>query len=396
MMAADQQPEPAVLYSSDVCEGTLIPRESVESLRVLEADPQTYCDGIRSTGTEADRYRRHGAFPKYILAGETAVSFLMDDTTKRILGTVPVEQDGSVHFKVPPMRGIYFQLLDARGRCLHTMRSFTHAMPGETRGCVGCHETRSVAPAPKPSLAMRRAPDQIAPPPWGDEGISFTRFVQPVLDRHCISCHGVEATEGDLDLTHRTEPGTLLSWPYVQLVFGNPPGVKLQDLPAASIAGPIFPYATYQNPEVQFPTQDTVVPPMTAMSGRSRLLALATSGEHFEVKVSPDEEARLVAWVDALCPYLGLDEILAQPDIAPRDYFAQPVHQGLTYPPRMRTMPVVHRAFLQDDFRTQDDRLPRDRNGNVLPSVYFEHGRRQFRIPPPAGAAPAQQASRRE
>ena len=283
MASADQRPDDGFFYNSDVYEGTTIPRGMVKFLRVLEIESQTYCDGVRSTGREADLYRKQGAFPQFGLFGETVTSFLMDDATKRILGTVPVQEDGSVYFKAPPVRALYFQLLDGSGRCLHTMRSFTHVMPGETRSCVGCHETRGVAPEQKPSLVNLPAPSEISPPPWGDETVSFPRFVQPILDKHCVRCHGVEKTEAEIDLTHRTEQGTLLSWPYVTLVFGKNPKT-VADLPKTSIAGPIFPYHTYPNSEVKYPTQDTVVPPLTAMSYRSRLVDLATSGKHYDVQ----------------------------------------------------------------------------------------------------------------
>jgi hypothetical protein len=380
MITADQSPTHGVLLSADVYEGSGIPRGLVKALRVLEIDSQSYCDGVRSTNTEANLYRAKGAFPNYNLSGETPTSFLYDDATKRILGTVPVEADGSVHFKVPPVRPVYFQLLDEKGRCLQTMRSFTHVMPGETRGCVGCHETSSATPYAKSFLAVNRPPSEIAPPPWGDETVSFPRFVQPVLDHHCVECHGGKEPKAGLDLTHRTEPGTQLSWPYVKLVFGHNPKTSA-DLPRASIAGPIFPYHVYPNPALKFPTEDTVVPALTAMSYRSRLIEIATSGEHHDVRVSPAEEARLVAWVDALCPYLGLEEILVEPDIAPKDYFAQAEFRGLSFPPKMRTAPFIHRAFAQDDFRTQFDRLPKDAAGNVLPSVEIKNGKRTYRIP---------------
>jgi hypothetical protein len=385
MIAADQSPAPGILLSSDVYEGSGIPRGLVKSLRVLEIESQSYCDGIRSTNTEANIYRTKGAFPNYNLSGETPTSFLYDEGTKRILGTVPVEADGSVHFKVPPVRSIYFQLLDEKGRCLQTMRSFTHVMPGETRGCVGCHETSSATPYPKATfLALQRPPSDITPPPWGEATVSFPRFVQPVLDRHCIECHRGAEPKGGLDLTHRTEPGTSISWPYVKLVFGHNPKTPA-DLAQTTIAGPLFPYHVYPNPAVKFPTEETAVPPMTAMSYRSRLIALATSGEHHDVRVSPDEEARLVAWVDALCPYLGLEEILAEPDIAPKDYYDQAVFSGLSFPPKMRTAPVVHKAFAQEEFKTQSDRLPRDAAGNVLPSVEIKDGRRTYQIPVKGG-----------
>jgi len=205
-------------------------------------------------------------------------------------------------------------------------------------------------------------------------------LVQPILDKHCVRCHGAEKTEAEIDLTHRTEPGILLSWPYVTLVFGKN-AKTVADLPETSIAGPIFPYHAYPNPEVKYPTQDTAVPPLTSMSYRSRLIDLAVGGKHYDVRVAPDEEARLVARVDALCPYLGLEEIIAEPDITPEDYFNQAMHQGLSYPSKMRTAPIIHRAFCQDDFKTQLDRQPKDAAGNALPSLEVKGGKRTYRVP---------------
>ena len=381
MTAPEQEAKPATFYSSDIYEGTTIPRGLAKALRILEILPQSYCDGKRSSGPEMMSYFKQGMPAHYWMTGETSVSFVMDDTPKRILGTVPVEEDGSVNFSVPPMRSLYFQLLDERGLCLQTMRSTTHAMPGEVRGCVGCHETRPVAPSPKQSIAVKRAPSEITPPAWGDATVGFPRFVQPVLDKHCVSCHGGPKPDGELDLTHRTEEGTLLSWPYVKLVFGNKPGATLEEIKKTSIAGPIFPYALYPNPEVKIPTPDTVVPPMTAMSYRSPLIEIISSGKHYDVKVSPEEEAMIIAWIDTLCLYMGSEELLQQPDIDPAEYYFDPVRKYFTYPPRMSTMPEVHRAFQQDDFQSQDDRLPRDADGKVLPSIYYEGNKLRYRIP---------------
>ena len=96
---------------------------------------------------------------------------------------------------------------------------------------------------------------------------------------------------------------------------------------------------------------------------------------------TPVQGARLVAWVDALCPYLGLEEILAEPDITTEGYFNQAVYKCLSYPSKMRTAPVVHKAFCQDDFKTQLDRQPKDAAGNALPSLEVQGGKRTYRFP---------------
>ena len=221
---------------------------------------------------------------------------------------------------------------------------------------------------------MRRVPSVPNRPPWGDATVSFPRFVQPVLNKHCIRCHGGAAPKGGMDLTHRTEPGSAFSWPYVRLVFGDQPK-KVSDLPKTTVAGPIFTACTYPNPEVRFPTQETVVPPMTAISYKSRLIDIATTGNHHDVRVSQEEADRLIAWVDALCPYFGMEELFDQPDPGPK------ADAGFSYAARMHTAPMVHRAFLQDDFETQEDRLPKDADGKVLPSIEFKDGKRFYRTP---------------
>ena len=103
-------------------------------------------------------------------------------TPARILGTVPLDPDGSAHFKVPADTPVYFQLLDADGMELRRMRSFISFQPGESRGCVGCHETRAEAPIEGPfPTALIRDPVTPAPPPWGTRPVSFLRDVQPVF-----------------------------------------------------------------------------------------------------------------------------------------------------------------------------------------------------------------------
>jgi hypothetical protein len=78
-------------------------------------------------------------------------------------------------------------------------------------------------------------------------------------------------------------------------------------------------------------------PPMTALSYRSRLVELASSGKHHGVKVDPESLLRLMVWVDAMCPYLGDEELRQIPD---------PVFQGvdwLAVRPRVATAPRIFR-----------------------------------------------------
>ena len=123
---------------------------------------------------------------------------------KQVLGTVPVEKDGSAYFRVPARMPVLFQALDARGRAVQTMRSLTYLQPGEQVSCVGCHEPRTTAGGtPGTALALARPPSTIAPGPDGSRPLSYPILVQPVLDRQCVQCHNPEKPEGKVDPDRR-------------------------------------------------------------------------------------------------------------------------------------------------------------------------------------------------
>ncbi len=112
-----------------------------------------------------------------------------------VLGTAPVEADGSAHFKLPAGAPVYFQLLDANGLAVQTMRSDTYVHPGETLVCAGCHESRlksSGTAARHTPLALRHPPAELKPEVEGAYPITFPHLVQPVLDAKCVACHDRE------------------------------------------------------------------------------------------------------------------------------------------------------------------------------------------------------------
>jgi hypothetical protein len=113
----------------------------------------------------------------------------------RILGTVPVLEDGSAAFKIPANTPIAVQPLDAGGQTVQVMRSWMVAMPGETLSCVGCHESVNSGPLPKANLAMRRPPAEITPWRGPARGFAFGREVQPVPDKYCVGCHNGEEAD---------------------------------------------------------------------------------------------------------------------------------------------------------------------------------------------------------
>ena len=139
-------------------------------------------------------------------------------TAKRILGTVPVEPDGSAYFTVPSDTFVFFQLLDAEGLMIQSMRSGTVVQSGERTGCVGCHESRHSSPPPpeRVPLALLRPPSRIAP--WHGESrlFSYTAEVQPVFDRHCVRCHDF-GTQGGKKLILAGDRNPFFNASYTQL-----------------------------------------------------------------------------------------------------------------------------------------------------------------------------------
>jgi len=116
---------------------------------------------------------------------------------KRILGTVPVEADGSAMFRVPANTPISIQPLDEQGKSLQLMRSWLTAMPGEIVSCVGCHEKQNSAPPSRLTIASRNEPSEIESWQGPVRGFSFVREVQPVLDKYCVGCHDGEHKPGE-------------------------------------------------------------------------------------------------------------------------------------------------------------------------------------------------------
>jgi hypothetical protein len=110
-----------------------------------------------------------------------------DFNNKRILGTVPVAADGSAYFAVPAERFVYFQLLDENRMMIQSMRSGTLVQPGEVTGCIGCHDDRRTSP-PVRHFTMGE-PHELEGWFGPAREFSYLAEVQPVFDRHCVSCH---------------------------------------------------------------------------------------------------------------------------------------------------------------------------------------------------------------
>ena len=143
-------------------------------------------------------------------------------TLERILGTVPVEPDGSAFFELPAMRSVFFIAMDHEGNAVKRMHSFTTTMPGETMTCIGCHETRMEAPLTN-TTAMQQVVGRKPHRPKTIEGIpdvfDFPRDIQPILDRHCVVCHNNERADAGVNLAG--DWGPLFTMSYLTLSGRN-------------------------------------------------------------------------------------------------------------------------------------------------------------------------------
>ena len=119
-----------------------------------------------------------------------AIGYGTEKNARRVLGTVPVEDDGSVCFYLRPYIPVFFQALDEKGRAIQSMRSEVYTAPKEHLSCIGCHENRKNAPPLQHTAkALKRIPSTIKPDVEGSNPFNYARLVQPILNKNCISCH---------------------------------------------------------------------------------------------------------------------------------------------------------------------------------------------------------------
>ena len=224
------------------------------------------------------------------------VSFGGTHMLERVLGTVPVERDGSASFEVPANRPVFFVALDENDLSVKRMQSFTSVMPGETLGCVGCHEDRMATPRYRLSgsnvLALKRPPDKITPFTGFPDVLDFTRDIQPILDKHCVSCHSFDDRQGNVVL--EGDLGMKWNHSYFTLI------TRLQVADGRHGMGN--------------------QPPRTIGSSASPLLAKLTEG-HYDIKASDEEWRTVWLWLESGAPYAG--NYAAQRNEVTRNRFEQ-------------------------------------------------------------------------
>jgi hypothetical protein len=228
--------------------------------------------------------------------GNPPISYNKEINARGVLGTVPVEDDGSAHFEVPVGKVLYFQALDQDGLAIQNMRSTLYAMPGERITCQGCHEPKSrllTVPAQAPK-ALKRAPSKVEPAPEGAWPLSFPRLVQPVLNRRCVACHARSGGKAP-DLS-----GRLFKW--YTAAYEN-----------------LGPYAWCVDRQGNYTRRPKALAKKTSAvrsipgevgAMESLLYPLLTTGSHKDrVKLTDEEMERITMWLDCMSCFFGAYEL---------------------------------------------------------------------------------------
>ena len=198
-------------------------------------------------------------------------------TLEKILGTIPVEPDGSAYMELPANRSIFFIALDENNNAVKRMHSFTSVAPGETSSCVGCHESRTSTPVHTMVAAASKKPNKPKPLEGIPQVFDFPRDIQPILDKHCVSCHNPDNRKGKILLTG--DHGPMFSHSYAYLtIYGQ------------FVDGRNRPQSNY--------------PPYAIGAYPSKLLRKVLS-EHGGAKLSDKEIEYIRYWIESAATYPG-------------------------------------------------------------------------------------------
>jgi hypothetical protein len=220
---------------------------------------------------------------------------------------VPIEDDGSVCFQVPPFKQLFFEILDKDYLEIRRMRNFMNVMPGEMSSCVGCHESYETAPGTgtQAMVMTGKQPSSITPPPWGTGGFSYEEIVQPVLDNHCVNCHdGTEGKDKSFDLRGRK----MLSAP---AGYDRDHAPHAQHLVSDSFLN-LLRYVSYIRVG-GYQGEKLPLPPNATGSRQSKLMQILKN-EHYNVELGLAEWRALAAWIDCNAPYYGSWDEIQLPD----------------------------------------------------------------------------------
>ena len=241
---------------------------------------------------------------------------------ERIMGTVPVEEDGSAFFELPALRSFFFIALDENENSVKRMQSFTSVMPGETFSCVGCHEERTSTPANLYAHGMpnafKRTPSKIEPLAGIPDVYDFPRDIQPLLDKHCVECHQPAKRKGGVILTG--DHGPMFSQSYFNLTV-------------------------FRQIRVGRNLAQSNYPPYIIGAQASELMN-KIDGSHHGIELSDEEVRKIRYWIEAGGAYPGTHASLGCGAIGGYYQNKQLVNNDTNWPESVKASKVIKRRCI--------------------------------------------------
>lgn len=282
------RPVPPVIPSATMQAARDRQGKSEEEMKSTVAVMNVYdSDFVWPAGTKIEALRVVQVLPKTTAPpNEPRIGIANQTNARAILGTVPVEADGSVFFEAPAGKELYFQVVDARGMAVQSMRSGTYLHPGEKMQCQGCHERKHQGLPEQGAvpLALRRAPSKIRPEVAGTNPFNYVRLVQPVLDRNCVACHQEKKA---LDLS------------------GGLAGKNGWTQSYESLAGKYGFYYHVSNGSIKDPEHGGSRTEAGQFGARASKLLPYLTEDHYGVKLAPEELHRVTLWLDSNSEFFG-------------------------------------------------------------------------------------------
>ncbi len=290
----DYKRSDGTFYAQDVYMGEAmqgVKRGSVKTLRVVQLDYRAYGIGHNNN---------HGDGGSALVSTPVAVGNGCWDP-KIVLGDAPVYADGSVFFKADARKPLYFMLLDEKGRMVQSMRSWTMLQPGENASCVGCHESKNSTPVHTATTtqAMMAGAQELSKDADIVGPFGFATRIQPILDRHCITCHDGSESGKKPDLTAKPVADHVAkrawSQAYLSLVNAQPDD---KDVPARWRGNADHKLLNW----ISAGSTVKIMPPKSRGSNASTIFAEMLDKGHCRT-ISARELATLATWVDLGVPF---------------------------------------------------------------------------------------------
>ncbi len=136
---------------------------------------------------------------------------------RRLLGEIPLAEDGSYQVQVPANTPFELQLLDGDGLAIRSS-AWVWVRNHGAQGCVGCHENPERTPPNRFVKALQSPAPVLTLPREKRRFVRFQSDIEPIVAAKCLSCHGrgsAAAGSASLAGAPRLEPSARGLLPYI-------------------------------------------------------------------------------------------------------------------------------------------------------------------------------------